>query len=240
MALDGYTNFLDWMTHKDVGPQHLDMDYDIQLNTIRELLGILRQHLKEVEFKISELESLAAGTRGSANDYAVEEWVYHMHFSTYQEAAYSMTAVSMIAPFIEAIFRQYFEGRGNPIVRGSLVDSIMIRTKETGISDYMPPYLEHTLRALFEYRNKMLHFGLEWPDHKLRKFKRRLESSGRDSWFDYSTANDEPTMLYMSSEFVLHCLNTVEEIIDGMAKFDFENMPHVCDDSQARPRPEPL
>ena len=240
MALDDYTNNLDWITHEDIGPQYLDMDYDVQLNTIRELLGILRQHLKEVESKISELESLAARTRGPANHHAVEEWVFHVHLSTYQEAAHSLVAVGMLSPFVEAIFTQYFESRCNALPRGNLVDSIVKKTDETGMTDYMPSDLERVLRALFEYRNKMLHFGLEWPEDELRRFRKRVESSNWDSWFDYSTTNDEPTMFYMSSEFVSHCLNTVEKIIDGMAKFDFENMSHVCDDLQASPRPEPL
>lgn len=235
-----YTQVLDMITYKDIGPQYLDMDYDIQLNTIRGLLGILRQHLKEVESKISELESLAARTRGSANYHAVEEWVFHMHLSTYQEAANSLVAVGMLSPFVEAIFTQYFESCSNALPKGNLVDNIVKKINQTGMTDYMPSDLDRTLRALFEYRNKMLHFGLEWPVAELRRFKRKVESSNWDSWFDYSTTNDEPTMFHMSSEFVSHCLNTIEKIIDGMAKFDFENMSHICDDLQVRPRPEPL
>jgi hypothetical protein len=39
--------------------------------------------------------------------------VDQIHRSAYQEAAHSMSAIGMLAPFVETVFYQYFRGIGN-------------------------------------------------------------------------------------------------------------------------------
>jgi hypothetical protein len=87
-----------------------DLDYEAQLVAIADLL---RRHKKEDEqtaAQIKEVEDFARRTSGLRNEHAVDEWIDLLHGSTYQEAAHSMAAIGMIAPLIESLFYQAFQG----------------------------------------------------------------------------------------------------------------------------------
>lgn len=60
--------------------------------------------------KIQALDAFARKSTGLRNDRAVDEWVDLLHASTYQSAANSMAAVGMLAPLIESLFYQAFQG----------------------------------------------------------------------------------------------------------------------------------
>ena len=204
-----------------------EIDYDAQLFAIRSLLIREERAASQRESRIEEVDQLAKRTRGAANYHVVEEWVDLVHGSCYQGAAHSTAAVGMLAPFIESVFRHAFpddferiekgkENRGLPLAGkvGKLVDEVKIRK-------YMPDDLEATLGALFAYRNKMLHFGFEWPTKELERFEKQLEDSRWPcDWFSKATSDERPWMFYMSPEFIDHCLELVEEVVDGIEKFD--------------------
>ncbi len=87
-----------------------DLDYDAQLMAIHSLL---RQHAdadRASQEEIKRIEEFARQTSGCRNDHAVDEWIDRLHSSTYQDAAHSMAAVGMLAPFVESIFYQAFQG----------------------------------------------------------------------------------------------------------------------------------
>ena len=50
------------------------------------------------------------------------------------------------------------------------------------MADHMPDDLRPMLSALFEYRNKMFHLGLEWPLEERQRFDKRLSKWPRE-WF---------------------------------------------------------
>ncbi len=58
--------------------------------------------------RIDKVGELAIQTRGTANERAVDEWVRLVRDSCQQDAAHSMAAVGMIAPFIESVFGYAF------------------------------------------------------------------------------------------------------------------------------------
>ena len=204
-----------------------EIDYDAQLFAIRSLLIREERAAQERETRIDEVDELAKRTRGAANYHAVEEWVDLVHGSCYQGAAHSMAAVGMLAPFIESVFRHAFPDDFRRIEKGKetrrlpLADRVGKLADQVEAREYMPDDLEATLAALFAYRNKMLHFGFEWPSKELEQFAKQLESSGwpRD-WFSKATSDDRPWMFYMSPEFIDHCLGLVEEVVEGIEKFD--------------------
>lgn len=87
-----------------------DLDYESQLIAIADLL---RLHKKEDQLTVAgikEVEDFANRTSGLRNEHTVDEWVRLLHGSTYQAAAHSMAAIGMIAPLIESLFYQGFQG----------------------------------------------------------------------------------------------------------------------------------
>lgn len=203
------------------------MDYDAQLFAIRSLLVREENAAQDREDRIAEVDELARRSRGAANYHAVEEWVDLVHGSCYQGAAHSTAAVGMLAPFIESVFRHAFPDDFRRIAnreenrRLPLAEKIGKLVVEVEVREYMPDELEATLAALFAYRNKMFHFGFEWPSKELEHFEEQVETSGwPGDWFSVATSDDRPWMFYMSPEFIDHCLELVEQVVKGIERFN--------------------
>ena len=200
-----------------------EFNYDAQLVAIHGLLHRQARAEQELSDRIKKADEVARRTRGRANDDAVDVWVELAEMSCYQDAAHSMAAVGMIAPLIESAFRAVFRAIGNELPPGNLVRNIVKGVDEVGMKEYLPADLEPTLSALFTYRNRMFHGGFEWPSEELKEFERLLgEKRWPTDWFSGATSDGEPWMFYMTSSFVDHCLETVEEIIRGIAQSGLE------------------
>ena len=202
-----------------------EFNHGAQLVAIRALLYRQERADQELSDKIKEADEVARLTKGRANEHAVDAWVELAEMSCYQDAAHSMAAVGMIAPLIESTFRAAFRLIGNELPRENLVRNIVKHVEEVGMKEYMPTDLGPTLSALFAYRNKMFHGGLEWSSQELKRFERLLDGSRwpRD-WFSRATSDDEPWMFYMTSAFVDHCLDMAERVIRGIEQFGLERI----------------
>lgn len=198
-------------------------NYDAQLVAIHDLLNRQKRASQELSDRMKEADETARQTSGRANEHAVGSWVELAEMSCYQDAAHSMAAVGMIAPFIESAFRVALRYAGNPLPQGDLAKNIVKHVEEVGMKEYLPTDLERTLLALFSYRNEMFHGGFEWSSEKLKKFESLLDE-GRwpPDWFSKATSGDEPWMFYMTSAFVDHCLNMAERVIEGIEQFGWD------------------
>jgi len=106
-------------------------------------------------------------------------------------------------------------GRRRDLVKGTIQLSI-----STGLREFLPDDLEKVLSAIFSYRNKMFHFGFEWPKEERRKFAERIKNEKwPGDWFIKSTSDGDPWIFYMSSEFIELCLSTVDQILNGVGKY---------------------
>jgi hypothetical protein len=230
----------------------LNLDIQSQLIAIRELLSYHRQASEAFLREIKEIEEHAKKLSGTLNDRAVDEWLDRVRHSVYQDAAHSMSAVGMLAPFIESLFHECYQGIGrnffpstSPLVshdrwdaahavqwdchfvieasrepRKDLVRGVRQLADATGLARLLPKDLDQTLAALFGYRNKMFHYGFEWPLPERHRFARRIsdENWPRD-WFQQATSGDEPWIYYLSQRFVDHCLTFIEQTLDGFSAF---------------------
>jgi hypothetical protein len=86
------------------------LDYESQLMAIRDLINLHKEADKKSDHTIKEIEKYAEKSTGLRNQQAVDDWVDHLHDSVYQSAAYSMSAVGMLAPLVESLFYQAFQG----------------------------------------------------------------------------------------------------------------------------------
>ena len=107
-----------------------DLDYDSQLVAIRRLLTRQGKANKELAAEIKKIETSAAQLSGIRNQWAVDEWADHMHYSVYQDAAHSMAAVGMIAPFVESVFYQAFQNIGHEMTKDGSPPSNHARWKQ--------------------------------------------------------------------------------------------------------------
>lgn len=90
-----------------------DFDIDAQLGAIHGLLQRNRDAEQAHTKEIQKAEEHARTLTGIWNDYAVDEHISLLHASVYQDAAHSMAAVGMLAPFLETVFSQCFRGIGS-------------------------------------------------------------------------------------------------------------------------------
>jgi hypothetical protein len=229
-----------------------DIDYEAQLSAIRSIL----ERNKEIDLKLSseikEIERDAQALVGISRDRAVDEWVDCLYSSVYQDAAHSMAAVGMLAPFIESLFYQGFQGIRQHFTQldvhptmnherwkqaaddmwdchyilkkgrkqKNLVQGILQLASAVGLIHFMPYDWEPTLKALFEYRNKMFHCGFEWPVKERINFETSLSKLGwPNNSFRKAVSGGEPWAFYITDTYIAHCLDTVDKIIDAFGAF---------------------
>jgi hypothetical protein len=87
-----------------------NLDYDAQLREIRHLLDRNRDDDATLQAEIRREEEHITQTRGLLNDRCIAHWIDLLNASVYRDAAHSMAAVGMFAPFLEALFCSAFAG----------------------------------------------------------------------------------------------------------------------------------
>lgn len=224
-------------------------DFQSQLDAIKLVLNRNQKHDEATASKIATLSKERASANAEDSDLVDFELSENLHRSTYMDAAHSMSAVGMLAPFVESLFVSIFK-----ILRSDQQDSIKVEdcrtiaaqhdfwnphfmfraggrstdlvkgirqlSDSTGLEKFLPDDLEKTLSALFAYRNKMFHHGFEWPMKERKVFGERIQNEQwRSEWFEVSTTGDEPWIFYMNRSFIDHCLKTIDQVLDGVGKY---------------------
>ena len=206
------------VTDRDIALGILAPDYEAQLVAIHSVLDRNREAEAQAAARIRDLEA-AIQKHGHPH-----HWVDHMHNYTFLDAAHSMAAVGLIAPLIESLFDRTFRYFGHEDVwekirRHDVAKGILKLAEDIGLKKHLPDDLDRTLLALFAYRNKMFHCGLEWPEKERKDFANRICSNGWTNCFSCAESGGDPWCFYLSKEFVDHCLKTVDSIIDGMGAY---------------------
>ncbi len=238
-------------------------DIDAQFTAIRGLLGTLESDENTAAEGLCRMQEKALMLAGSDRDRAEDFLIDHYNQSVYDDAARSMAAVSMLAPFIEMLFTRLFSDNDRQNRYWVVADQSHIRwglqkhrwscefwakevqksgdqeveitvSPQRGIIKAIPqlceaarlqPYLPSdyslVIYALFEYRHKMFHNGFEWPIEKRVKFHGKMNNSGCPSaWFNNSTWGNTPWVCYITREFIRHCLDTIEKVLEGIGAYD--------------------
>lgn len=231
-----------------------ERDLAAQLIAIEEVLQNNRKIGEKIAAEISALDHRIRCYVDSDNSFpnCLEgHRVDTIHYSVFQDAAHSMSAVGMLAPFLESLFVSIFDelraqersnnnasegderGTGEKArywdphfvfeksgYRKDLVAGIRQLSKSIGLNNYLPEEYDVMLSALLSYRNVMFHHGLEWPMKERFKFIQRIQDENwPNNWFDTSRSGGEPWIFYITSDFVEHCLNCIEKILEGVGKY---------------------
>ena len=211
---------LEEITDRDIGEGVLEPDFRSQLFAIRIVLE--RNH--EAEEKVSEeIKKLEADIRErGGNSWMVDHWVDKLHSSTFLDATHSMAAVGLIAPLMESLFGRivrYFKDEQTwerSRRRVGIAKAFLQIAEDIDLRRHLPDDLDTTAPALFAYRNKMFHGGLEWPEKDRTNFGKRVHSDGWTDCFSRADSGNKPWFFYMTRGFVERCLDTFDEIIDGV------------------------
>jgi|SRR6266850_1997860 len=110
-----------------------------------------------------------------------------------------------------------------------LAKGIMELSDAVGLTPHLPNDLKPTLQALFAYRNKMFHFGFEWPLDERKKFAGHISQGICNEgwsldWFDSATTDGTPWIFYLTDNFVDHCLDSVDHVVEGMGIYVEEQL----------------
>ena len=234
---------LEEVTDQDIGEGVLEPDFRSQLFAIRIVLERNHEAEEKVSAEIKKLEADIRERGG--NSWMVDHWVDKLHSSTFLDATHSMAAVGLIAPLVESLFDRAFlylkhaigesysldsgherwqlDDRWNPRYvwkngrqSRDIAKGIVQLAQAIDLKKHLPDGLERTLSVLFEYRNKMFHSGLEWPNKDLKDFANLIKSNGWTDCFTGAESDGDPWIFYMSRDFIGHCLDTVDEVIEGV------------------------
>lgn len=260
----------DWGNTAGAGFEGFEIsNRDLALFLIRErdlnaqliaLKGVLRRNRDAKELVAEEIKALDTHIRANAGEseeyrqHMEDQWVESLHGTVFQDAAHSMSAVGMLAPFVEALFVSIFRGlrersQGgatadpramtaqdqywNPRIvfdkdgpRGDIVAGIVQLATSTSLQSLLPEGYQKTLSALFAYRNNMFHNGFEWPPEVRQKFATRIKNDNwPGTWFSWATSGGEPWVFYMREEFIAHCLEMTEQILSSVGRYISESEP---------------
>lgn len=184
--------------YRVLDPGDTDIDYIAQLSAAHDLLQREKVADQLLTSAIKKREEFVKNATGLLNQmHAEDDWLDHMYRATYQDAARSMAAVGMLAPLAESLFYHSFSGIQRILETNSVPVGSSLRPKEDwdchyvwgktsrrrdlaagiiqmaefiGLDNHLPNDVRHTLQALFMYRNKMFHWGFEWPAQQREKF----------------------------------------------------------------------
>ncbi len=239
-----------------------NLDYESQLIAILQLLSHQRRAEKEINAELDRLKSLAerSGNEHTVDLWCEHLNQSAYQAAAHSMAAVGMIAPFVESTFCQA-FRgiEHAMTKAMPPLFGHerwhrpaedqwdcryvwkhgrrsrhLVRGVTQLADAIGLLPYLPDEMEPTLSALFEYRNKMFHFGFEWPVEERRRFDDKLrESQWPTDWFSRSTTGEDPWVFYMSSKFIDHCLATAGGIITGIGHFCDQRLYSMEDGSLA-------
>ena len=209
------------VTDRDIGLAILAPHYASQWVAIRSILLRNQEAEDEASAQIRELEA-DIRTHDYPQHWVDHNWVTQMHDKTFLDAAHSMAAVGLIAPLMESLFGRvvaYFKDEqtwDGSRRRVGIAKAFLQIAEDIDLRRHLPDDLDRTAPALFAYRNKMFHCGLEWPEKDRTNFAKRIHSDGWTGYFSQAESGNEPWFFYMTTGFVKRCLDTIYETIDGV------------------------
>jgi hypothetical protein len=104
--------------------------------------------------------------------------------------------------------------------RKDLTNGVLQLAEALELVPNLPPTFEQTVSALFAYRNKMFHHGLEWPLEERESFSQCIRREGwPENWFSLATSGDKPWIFYLSEHYIEHCLEITEQVLDALGTF---------------------
>ena len=200
------------------GPHVFEFDYRSQLQAVRQLLARNEQADARLSHEIEEIEWWRSVSSEGDSDVAFVYTIDMISESIYQRVAHSMAAVGVIAPVVEAAFKDAVRRSGEELPPRNFADRLPAIIARTGVSAYLPDEFSMTMEALFQYRNKLFHWGFEWPENECERFQNAMKK-WPPSWFTVADLEMGQKVFIMSATFIEHCLTVAEDVPQDLQDF---------------------
>ncbi len=194
-------------------------NYHAQLDAVRKFLSWQDQANVNRQQELQRAEQIVKAASGEVREWLNDELIERWQDTIYEDATRSIGAAVMLTPLVESLFHRLALCLGAPWEGRRIPKQIMKLVRGCGLSPISRD-LESTLRALFAHRNEMFHWGIEWPIEERERFDRLIRDSGWPrSWFDHAVDGDGPWIFYLTEEFVSHCLDSIERLVDSVRDY---------------------
>ena len=200
------------------GPHIFEFDYVSQLQAARQLLVRNEQADARLSNEIEETQRWASASSSDDRDVAFVHTIDLIAESIYQQVAHSMAAVGVVAPVIEAVFKDAVRRAGEELPPRNFVERLPEIINRTGMNDYLHDEIAVTMEALFRYRNTLFHWGFEWPADECEKFQNAMNGWPL-GWFSVAALEMQQEVFIMSPTFIEHCLKTAEDVTKDLQDF---------------------
>jgi hypothetical protein len=118
-----------------------------------------------------------------------------------------------------------FNPRAKSKKQKELVPGIMELAEAIALTPNLPGDLLPILKAIFRYRNKMFHFGFEWPPQECVNFAKDIAAEGWEAWFSSATRDKVPFIFYMTDELITLSFDLVHRLLEGFGAYCRTKMP---------------
>ena len=190
-----------------------------QIRAVRKFLSLQEGTAAALREDLDRAEEIVRLSEGDLHDWLIEDLIERWQSSVYDDATRSMAAAVMLAPLVESLFHRLARSVGAPWRSRRIPREIMKIVTYCGLHN-TPADLRLVLSALFEYRNRMFHWGVEWPFDERGRFERlRRDSGWPESWFDQAIDGEAPWTFYLTEEFVTRCLDLVEQLVQSVGEY---------------------
>lgn len=200
------------------GPHIFEFDYGSQLQAVRQLLVRNEKADARLTHEIEGTQWWASVSSEGDSDVAFVYTIDLISESTFQRVAHSMAAIGVIAPIIEAVFKDAARRSGEKLPPRNFMEQLPEIVIRTGMSAYLPDDFAITREAIFQYRNKLFHWGFEWPAGECERFQNAV-NKWPPGWFAVADLEMQQKVFIMSPTFIEHCLTTAEEVTKDLQTF---------------------
>ena len=200
------------------GPHIFEFDYVSQLQAVRQLLVNNEQAEAKLSEEIEDIQGWITAASRDEGDVAFVHTIELISESIYQQLAHSMAGVGVIAPVIEAVFKDAVRRAGEEVPLRNFVERLPEIIDRTGMSAYLPDEFAITMGALFQYRNKLFHWGFEWPADECERFQNAI-NKWPPGWFTVADLEMQQKVFIMSPTFIEHCVTTAEDVTKDLQDF---------------------
>lgn len=217
-----------------------DYDPDAQLFAISEVIRSLDKVLEAKERVFDETNYSNLNP-----DYSGDMYAGDLHELGFLETAVSHSAIAVIAPFLEGLFRYEIAAlhdngyRINPEYpranqdkfweiefalneKGKMKKNIAMGIYQIlealGLLSFFPVDFKVMLSIIFKYRNYTLHNGFEAKMEQRNTFKNDVEQLRCSAYFSWVTTDGRPWLVTMKKEFILQSFNFCIKVKEGFDK----------------------
>ncbi|ANL47567.1 hypothetical protein AMC87_CH02902 [Rhizobium phaseoli] len=111
----------------------------------------------------------------------------------------------------------YFDDKN--VAKNNIILGLPQVAAACGLDKFLSQDFMTWFKAMFNYRNFMLHGGFEWTVQRREFFEKEIVKHGWEQFFTCSTTNGRPWVYYIKDEAIDALPTMVENMLDSLGRF---------------------